>query len=58
MAKKVIEIVCANPECKKEFTIFKEEKGTHIVYCTFCGTEQKIVFEKKEEHEIYRGNHR
>ena len=26
MAKKVIEIVCANPECKKEFTIFKEEK--------------------------------
>jgi hypothetical protein len=55
MAKKVIEIVCVNTECKREFSIFKEEKGTHIVYCRSCNTEQKIVFEKKEEHEIYRG---
>ena len=55
MAKKVIEIICVNTECKEKFTIFKEEKGTHIIYCPHCNTEQKIVFEKKEEHEIYKG---
>ena len=55
MAQKRIKIICANPDCEEEFRIFNEEKGILLIYCPFCKTEQKIDFEKKEKHEIYRG---
>jgi Zn finger protein HypA/HybF involved in hydrogenase expression len=53
--KKRIEIVCANANCKEKFRIFNEEKGTLILYCPFCQTSQKVDFEQKNEHDIYRG---
>ena len=52
--KQRIKVICANADCKQRFRVFAEPKGVLVVHCLFCDTEQKIDFEEKDEHNIYR----
>jgi hypothetical protein len=54
MAKKRMETICANTDCKEKFRFFNEEKGILLLYCPFCKTQQKVDFEQKNEYNIYR----